>query len=83
MEQKEIDALKAGATIMYETLNTIFLLHDMEEMEGENTAEPIEGCKHCSAIADAIVHYPCPTVQVLLQDFKAEEPTEDEETPAE
>jgi hypothetical protein len=54
----------------------------MEEMEGENSSEPIEGCKHCSAIADAIVHYPCPTVQILLQDFQAEEPA-NEETPAE
>jgi len=52
-------------------------------MEGENTAEAIEGCKHCSALADAIVHYPCPTVQLLLQDFTVEDPTEDEETPAE
>lgn len=81
MEQNEIDALKAGAALMYETLNTVFLLHDMEEMEGENTAEPIEGCKHCSAIADAIVHYPCPTVQILLQDFVVD--PENEETPAE
>ena len=83
MDEKEIDALKAGATLMYETLNNVFLLHDSEEMEADNTAEAIEGCKHCSALADAIVHYPCPTVQLLLQDFTVEEPTEDEETPAE
>jgi hypothetical protein len=79
MDEKELDALKLGATLMYETLNNVFLLHDSEEMEGDNTAEPIEGCKHCSAIADAIVHYPCPTMQILLQDYEAE----NEETPAE
>jgi hypothetical protein len=83
MDEKELEALKLGASLMYETLNTVFLLHDSEEMEGENTAEAIEGCKHCSALADAIVHYPCPTVQLLLQDFTVEEPTEEEETPAE
>lgn len=82
MDEKELEALKLGASLMYETLNTVFLLHDSEEMEGENTAEAIEGCKHCSALADAIVHYPCPTVQLLLQDFTVEEP-ENEETPAE
>ena len=82
MDEKELEALKAGAALMYETLNTIFLLHDMEEMEAENSAEPVEGCKHCSAIADAIVHYPCPTVQILLQDFQAEDP-DNAETPAE
>lgn len=80
MDQNEIDALKAGATIMYDTLNTIFLLHDMEELEGNEGM--VEGCKHCSALAEAIVHYPCPTVQILLQDFQAEEPS-NEETPAE
>jgi hypothetical protein len=82
MDEKELEALKLGASLMYETLNTVFLLHDAEEMEGENTAEAIEGCKHCSALADAIVHYPCPTVQLLLQDFTVETP-ENEETPAE
>jgi hypothetical protein len=82
MDEKELEALKLGATLMYDTLNNVFLLHDMEEMEGDNTAEPIEGCKHCSAIADAIVHYPCPTVQLLLRDFETEEPA-NEETPAE
>lgn len=82
MDEKELEALKLGASLMYETLNNVFLLHDVEEMEGENTAEAIEGCKHCSALADAIVHYPCPTVQLLLQDFTVE-PTENEETPAE
>jgi hypothetical protein len=82
VNEQELTALKTGAALMYETLNTIFLLHDMEEMEAENSSEPIEGCKHCSAIADAIVHYPCPTVQILLQDFQAEDPT-NEETPAE
>jgi len=83
MTEQEKEALKAGAALMYQTLSAVLSLHDVEPMEGENTAEPIEGCRHCSAMANAIVHYPCPTVQILLQDFTVEEPTEDEETPAE
>ena len=79
METNEIEALKAGATLMYQTLDAIYQLHDVEAMDSEISNEPIEGCKHCSAIADAIVHYPCPTVQILLQDFQVA----DEETPAE
>jgi hypothetical protein len=82
MTEQEKEALKAGAALMYQTLSAVLSLHDVEPMEGENTAEPIEGCRHCSAMANAIVHYPCPTVQILLQDFTVE-PTEDEETPAE
>lgn len=79
MNQNEIDALKAGATLMYQTLDAIYQLHDVEPMDSEISDEPIEGCKHCSAIADAIVHYPCPTVQILLQDFTVG----NEETPTE
>jgi hypothetical protein len=82
MDEKQIDALKAGATLMYETLSAVLTLHDVEPMDSENSDEQIEGCRHCSAIAEAIVHYPCPTVQILLQDFTVE-PAEDEETPAE
>lgn len=79
MTPEETEALKAGATLMYQTLETVLALHDVEPMDSENSAEQIEGCKHCSAIAEAIVHYPCPTVQILLQDFSIE----NEETPAE
>lgn len=79
MDQTELDALKAGATLMYQTLDAIYQLHDVEPMDSDISDEPIEGCRHCSAIAEAIVHYPCPTVQILLQDFVAE----NEETPAE
>ena len=82
MTEQEIDALKAGATLMYGTLSAVLTLHDVEPMDSDNSDEQIEGCTHCSAIAEAIVHYPCPTVQLLLQDFTVE-PTEDEETPAE
>lgn len=72
MTEQEQDALKAGATLMYQTLDAIYQLHDVETMQAEDETD-IEGCKHCSAIADAIVHYPCPTVQLLLQDFQVEE----------
>lgn len=77
MEQQEIDALKKGAAVLYQTANNIATLHASTMLEGEDGE--IEGCEHCSAIAEAIVHYPCPTMRLLLNDFEIEQ----EETPAE
>jgi hypothetical protein len=79
MTEQETEALKIGAALMYEALEAVSLLHDAEPMDSDISDEPIDGCKHCSAIADAIVHFPCPTMQILLQDYEPEE----EETPAE
>lgn len=76
MEQQQIEALKLGSALMYQALEAVSLLHDAEPMDSDISDEPIEGCKHCSAIAEAIVHYPCPTMQILLQDYETEEPTE-------
>lgn len=74
-DSREMDALKAGALLMYQTLQDVATLHGSEVFEGEEG--DVEGCAHCSNIAEAIVHYPCPTMIVVLNDF------EQEETPAE
>lgn len=75
------NSLKASASIMFTTLNRVNQLHASNFMEGETG--PIEACQHCSEIADAIVHFPCPTVQVLTEYMVVEEQPENEETPAE
>jgi hypothetical protein len=63
----ELEAVKAGAVVMYTALNSIYQLH-------EETAL-IEGsvCRHCSKLADGNVAYPCPTVQILFNDFIGED----------
>jgi hypothetical protein len=76
---ENIDAIKAGAVLMFEALNKIYALHDVETMEPEEGDEAIDGCGHCSELAQAIIHYPCPTVKILLNDMVPVE----EETPAE
>lgn len=78
MQNNDIDALKKGAAVLYQTLQNVALLHDATEIENDS-GEMIEGCEHCSAIAEAIVHYPCPTMRLVLNDFEVEE----EKTPAE
>ncbi len=78
MNETEIEALKKGAAVLYTTLNNINLLHSPEQFTDEND-EVIEGCSHCSAIADAIVHMPCPTMRLLLNDFEVEEANTPEE----
>ena len=66
-EQNDFEAVKAGAVVMYTALNSIYQLH-------EETAL-VEGsvCRHCSKLADGNVAYPCPTVQILFNDFIGEE----------
>ena len=76
---ENIDAIKAGAVLMFEALNKIYALHDVEAMEPEEGDETIDGCGHCSELAQAIIHYPCPTVKILLTDMVAEEVTSDDE----
>ena len=74
-------SLEHSARIMFATLNRVYQLHDMVELESEEN-KTIDSCAHCSTIAEAIVHYPCPTVQVLLADMVVET-IEQEETPTE
>jgi hypothetical protein len=75
-EQNDFEAVKAGAAVMYSALNSIYQLHEETPL--------VEGavCRHCSKIADANVAYPCPTVQILFNDFIGEESTS-EPLPAE
>ena len=63
----ELEVVKAGAVVMYTALNSIYQLH-------EETAL-VEGsvCRHCSKLADGNVAYPCPTVQILFNDFIGED----------
>lgn len=75
-------ALATSAKIMFVTLNNIFQLHDLTELEPEEGDKAIEACGHCSEIADAIVHYPCPTVNVLTANMTVQPDAEEEKTPA-
>lgn len=81
-------ALEHSARIMFATLNSVYQLHAALELTAEDETT-IVGCQHCSSVAEAIIHYPCPTVRLLLADMVAEvapeEPAEaaNEETPAE
>jgi hypothetical protein len=52
---------------MYAALNSIYQLHEETPL--------IEGavCRHCSKIADGNLAYPCPTVQILFNDFIGED----------
>jgi hypothetical protein len=72
MNETEIEALKRGAGVLYQTLQNVALLHEVNNSDG---------CTHCSAIASDYVAYPCPTIRLVLNDFEVEEA--EEETPAE
>jgi len=75
MNETQIEALKKGAAVLYQTLQNVASLHELATFESEEG--DVEGCAHCTNVAEAIVHYPCPTMIVVLNDF------EQEETPAE
>lgn len=75
---ENIDAIKAGAVLMYEALNRIYTLHDVEPLESESNGT-LDGCLHCSNLAQAIIEYPCPTVQILLANMVPDETTSDDE----
>jgi hypothetical protein len=76
---ENIDAIKAGAVLMFDALNKIYALHDVEALEPEEGDSTIDGCGHCSELANEIIHYPCPTVQILLADMVPEESEAEEE----
>jgi hypothetical protein len=75
-EQNDFGAVKAGAAVMYSALNSIYQLHEETPLVEDAV------CRHCSKIADGNVAYPCPTVQILFNDFIGEESTS-EPLPAE
>jgi len=66
-EQNDFEAVKAGAVVMYTALNSIYSLHEITELVDSAV------CRHCSKLADGNVAYPCPTVQILFNDFIGEE----------
>lgn len=72
------ELLKETALALYVGVQMVSNLHCEVELEG-NDGEKVEACAHCSALADGIVSYPCPTVQILLTDV-VEETTSASET---
>ena len=72
MDETKIDALKKGAAVLYQTLQNVASLHQVDTFEGEDDAQ-IDGCVHCTDLAEAIVHYPCPTMRLVLNDFEVTE----------
>lgn len=81
MNETQIEALKKGAAVLYQTLQNIASLHE-SAVAGYEEGEEVLACFHCTTIAGTPVAYPCPTTRVVLNDFEIEEP-EEEETPAE
>ncbi len=77
----QVDNLKAGAAVIFSALQQVYALHEISEAVAEDETKH-EVCGHCSALAEAVVAYPCPTVKILLDDFVVEE-VDKEETPAE
>jgi hypothetical protein len=79
MQETDFETLRQTSLVMYLALDTLYNLHSEVELEGDEG--PVKSCVHCSALADGIVAYPCPSVQVLLTDFTEEpsEPAESEE----
>lgn len=85
MQETNIKELQDSALAMYLGLDALYTLHS--EIELPNEDERVAACIHCSALADGIVAYPCPSVQVLLTDFQevidqSSEPAESEEPSA-
>lgn len=76
------ELLRETALALYVGVEMVSKLHAEVELEG-NEGEKVEACAHCSALADGIVGYPCPTVQILLTDVAEEltEPSETSESP--
>lgn len=70
MDETNIEDIQRTAIALYVAMETLNKLHEAMEMEGNDGM--VEGCAHCSALADGIIAYPCPTVQVLLTDFISE-----------
>ncbi len=61
MNETELKELKDSALVMYLAIDSVSKLHDATEAGH---------CQHCSALADADVAYPCPTVEILLTDWR-------------
>lgn len=79
MNETQIEALKKGAAVLYQTLQNVASLHEAA-IAGYEDGEEKLACLHCTTVADDPIEYPCPTMRVVLNDFEVEE---QEETPAE
>lgn len=80
MNETQIDALKKGAGVLYQTLQNVASLHE-SAVAGYEEGEEVLACFHCTSIAGEPIAYPCPTIRVVLNDFEFE--AEEEETPSE
>jgi len=80
---ESFNALRSGASILFNTLNNVYALHVPVVLTAEDGEEQ-EICEHCSEIAGETrgVAYPCPTVAILTEYMVEVKPAE-EETPAE
>jgi len=64
--QSLVDQLRAGSAMLYSTLQNIVDLHQDGTIEGET--EPIV-CLCCSELSGEVILAPCPTMQVVLENF--------------
>lgn len=65
-----VERLRFGSAILFATLQSVYTLHDVDAIESEEEGEePTPVCKHCSEVAGEFILYPCPTAQILLEEF--------------
>lgn len=67
INETDLEELKRSSIAMYLGLDALDQLHAEVTLDGNDGPEL--ACAHCSALANGIVIYPCPSVQVLLTDF--------------
>jgi hypothetical protein len=68
MNETELQELQRSSLAMYLGLSALYELH--AEVQKEGNDGPELACSHCSDLAEALVVYPCPSIQVLLTDFE-------------
>jgi hypothetical protein len=68
MNEIELQELQRSSLAMYLGLSALYELH--AEVQKEGNDGPELACSHCSDLAEAVVVYPCPSIQVLLTDFE-------------
>lgn len=81
MNETELETLQKTSMALYLGVDALYQLHSEVEVEGNDG--PIAACSHCSGLADGVVAYPCPSVQILLIDFLDETTSSETSEPAE
>ena len=83
MTETQIEELQRTSLAMFLGLSALYELHADVTLEGNDGPEL--ACEHCSHLADAVVVYPCPSIQILLTDFPdmVDEATSETSEPAE